>query len=73
MTGIVKMNRNDWELLDRQLHELPRTRRNDGTMILAIVAVFFVGVAFGGSLFGHPKTPTQIAANDAVPGISIAR
>jgi len=61
------MNRRDWKLLDKQMHELPRSQRRDGTMILAIAAVFFVGVTLGGYLFGTIAAPTQIAFDDSSP------
>jgi hypothetical protein len=56
------MNRRDWELLDRQLHELPHSPRRDGTMILAIVAVFFVGVTLGSFMFAPTSEPIRTAS-----------
>jgi hypothetical protein len=38
-------------------------------MILAILAVFFAGMAFGGFLFAYKSGPMQIASNDATPAI----
>jgi hypothetical protein len=67
------MNRRDQELLDKQLHIAPR---HDGVMILAILAVFLTGMAFGGFVSAYtdqpgPKvTSNQIALNDVVPPTS---
>jgi hypothetical protein len=63
---ILKMNRRDQELLDKQLHGLNLTPRSDGVMILAILAVFFTGIAIGGFLYAYTNNPVQIAANDTV-------
>ena len=41
------MTRRDQELLDRQLRGLHIQPRRDGTMILAIVAVFLAGIFLG--------------------------
>jgi hypothetical protein len=41
------MTRRDEELLDRQLRGLCIPQRRDGTMILAIVAVFLAGLFLG--------------------------
>lgn len=41
------MTRRDQELLDRQLRGLCIPQRRDGTMILAIVAIFLAGVVLG--------------------------
>jgi len=60
------MNRRDQELLDKQSHGLNITPRSDGIMILAILAVFFTGIAIGGFLYAYTDTPVQIAANDTV-------
>jgi len=38
-------------------------------MILAILAVFFAGIALGGFLFPYKSEPMQIASNDATPAI----
>ena len=43
--------------------------RSDGVMILAILAVFFAGMALGGFLFAYKSEPMQIASNDATPAI----
>jgi hypothetical protein len=39
-------------------------------MILAILAIFFGGMALGGFLVGYESGPTQIAANSPVPAMA---
>jgi hypothetical protein len=63
-----KMDRRDQELLEKQLRRL-NPPRSDGVMILAILAVFFAGMALGGFLFAYKSEPMQIASNDATPAI----
>jgi hypothetical protein len=63
-----KMDQRDQELLDKQLRRL-NPPRSDGVMILAILAVFFAGMALGGFLFAYKSEPMQIASNDATPAI----
>jgi hypothetical protein len=63
-----KMNQRDQELLDKQLRRL-NPPRSDGVMILAILAVFFAGMALGGFLFPYKSEAMPIASNDATPGI----
>jgi hypothetical protein len=63
---ILKMNRRDQELLDKQLHGLSSAPRSDGILMLAILAVFFAGIAIGGFLYAYAEKPVQIAANDTV-------
>jgi hypothetical protein len=64
------MNRRDQELLDRQLSSLHLTPRNDGVMILAILAVFLVGMTVGGFLYAITDQPMRIAANDVAPAVA---
>jgi hypothetical protein len=40
-------------------------------MILAMVAVFFSGMALGGFLSAHQSEPVQIASNDATTATSV--
>ena len=63
-----KMEQRDQELLDKQLRRL-NPPRSDGVMILAILAVFFAGMALGGFLFAYKSEPMQIASTDATPAI----
>jgi len=60
------MNERDQELLEKQLHGQNIVPRSDGVMILAILAVFFTGIAVGGFLYAYTDDPVQIAANDTV-------
>jgi hypothetical protein len=50
------MTRRDQELLDRQLRGLHIRPRHDGTMILAIVAVFVAGIYLGNLHSGAGET-----------------
>jgi hypothetical protein len=59
------MDPRDQALLDKQLRRLNPAPRNDGVLMLAIVAVFFVGIMVGGFLFAHGGDPLQIASNPA--------
>jgi hypothetical protein len=43
----IVMTRRDQELLDRQLRGLHIQPRHDGTMMLAIVAIFLAGILLG--------------------------
>jgi hypothetical protein len=65
------MNQRDQELLDKQLRHLNPYPRNDGVMMLAIVAVFFAGMALGNFLFAYEGQPLQIASNDAMLATSV--
>ena len=59
------MDQRDQELLDKQLRQLNPSPRSDSVMMLAILAVFFAGMALGGFLFAYESEPVQIALNDA--------
>ncbi len=52
------MTRRDQELLDRQLRGLCIPQRRDGTMILAIVAIFLAGM-FLGNLRSEAREPVH--------------
>jgi hypothetical protein len=66
------MNQRDQELLDKQLHGLRIAPRSDGVMMLAILAVFFTGIALGGFLYAYTdEPPIRIAANDSTAVISM--
>jgi hypothetical protein len=64
--GDFAMNRRDQELLEKQLHGLTPAPRNDGILMLAVLAIFFVGIALGGFLYAVTSEPgpIQIASND---------
>jgi hypothetical protein len=51
------MNRRDKELLDKQLHAIYVPPRNDGVLMLAVLAVFFAGIALGGFLYAYTSEP----------------
>jgi hypothetical protein len=59
--GTAKMNRRDWELLDKQTRRLSPPR-NDGVIVVMLAAMFLVGMALGGVLSPHESAPTQIAS-----------
>jgi hypothetical protein len=65
LKGNFKMDERDQELLDKQLRYLGSPPRNDGVMILTIIAIFIAGVTVGGALFSHEDDSMQIASNDA--------
>ena len=65
-----RMNKRDQELLDKQLGRIVPAARHDGTMILAVVAVFFVGLALGAILFPRGNELAQIASNDTSAPVS---
>jgi hypothetical protein len=62
------MTRRDQELLEKQLHGLTMAPRNDGVLMLAVLAIFLVGIALGGFLYAFTSEPgpIQIASNDAL-------
>jgi ferritin-like metal-binding protein YciE len=55
------MEKHAQKLLDKQLRGIIPAR-HDGVMILAIVTVFFVGIALGGALFARKSEAQQIAS-----------
>jgi hypothetical protein len=65
------MDRHDQELLDKQVRHL-RPPRRDGVLILALVAVFFGGMALGGFAVEYKGPPVRVAANDT-PAIALLR
>ncbi len=50
------MDQRDLEFLDKQLRGLS-PQRNDGIMVLMVVAMFFAGMALGRILFAHESEP----------------
>ena len=64
------MDRRDRELLDKQLRHLQTTPRNDGVMMLALLTVFFTGMAVGGFSYAYTGAPVQIAVTQAAPSTS---
>ena len=65
------MDQRDQELLEKQLHSIYVPPRNDGVLMLAVLAVFFAGIALGGFLYAYAAEPLQVAANDAGPAIAM--
>jgi hypothetical protein len=66
------MDRRDLELLDKQMGHISPAPRNNGVLMLAIAAVFFVGIAFGGYLFADQgEPPLQTALVTASPATSV--
>lgn len=59
------MNRRDQELLDKQLHAIYVPPRNDGVLMLAVLAVFFAGIALGGFLYAYTSEPGPVPMNMA--------
>jgi hypothetical protein len=62
------MDRSDLKLLDKQMEHISPAPRNNGVLMLAIAAVFFAGIAFGGYLFADQgEPPLQTASVTALP------
>jgi hypothetical protein len=59
--GTAKMNRYDWELLDKQTRRLSPPR-NDGVIAVMLATMFLVGMTLGSVLTPHESAPTQIAS-----------
>jgi hypothetical protein len=57
------MDRRDQELLDKQLRRFSPAPRNDGAMMLALVAVFLAGMTVGSFAFAYKSDPVRIATN----------
>jgi hypothetical protein len=59
------MDRDDLKLLNKQLEHMHQPPRHEGTMMLAITAVFLAGVTVGGFLFAQKsKPPMQTASTE---------
>ncbi len=66
------MDRRDHDLLDKQLAHLNPPPRKDGTMMLAIVAVFLAGVTAGAFLFSRrSEMPVQTAAMESAAATDV--
>jgi hypothetical protein len=55
------MNRYDQELLDKQMQRVSPPR-NDGVIVVVLVAMFLVGVSLGAVLSPHQIEPIQISS-----------
>ena len=67
---ISSVDQRDQELLDKQLRRIAPAPRNNGVMVLAILAVFLAGMALG-SAVEQKAEAIRIASNDtmhAIPG-----
>jgi hypothetical protein len=60
------MNRRDQELLDKQMRRFGPAPRRDGTMMLALVAVFLAGMTIGAFAFAYKSDPVRIATNSVL-------
>jgi hypothetical protein len=58
---IVKMDRHDQELLDKQMRRLSPPR-NDGVIVVLLATIFLVGMTLGGVLSDQETEPAQIAS-----------
>jgi hypothetical protein len=68
------MTANEQELLEKQLRAVTLAPRADDVLMLAIAAVFFAGMAFGGFLFAYDsQPPLRFASNDATAQIATAQ
>jgi hypothetical protein len=59
------MDRRDQELLDKQLSKIQVPTSKEGTVSVALLAMFFTGMALGGFVVGYRHGPAQFAANGA--------
>lgn len=66
------MDRRDRELLDKQLRHVQTVPRNGGIMALALLTVFFTGMAVGGFAYAYTGAPVRIAVTQAVPNQRLA-
>jgi len=60
------MTRRDRELLNKQFRWLSPNPQNNGVLILAILGVFFAGIALGGSLSAHESKPVRVSPKASV-------
>jgi hypothetical protein len=68
------MTEDEQELLEKQLRGVALAPRDDGVLMLAITAVFFAGMAFGGFLFAYKGQPSlHLASNDARAAVAAAQ
>jgi hypothetical protein len=62
------MDRQDQELLDKQLRNLNVAPRRDGVVIATIIAVFLGGIMIGGAL-AQRRAPIANAANPQIASV----
>jgi len=74
LTRLPTMTQDEQELLEKQLHGVVVAPRDNGVFMLAIAAVFFAGMAFGGFLFAYDgQPPLHLASNDARAALNAAQ
>jgi hypothetical protein len=67
------MTEDEQELLEKQLHAVAPALRDNGVLMLAITAVFFAGMAFGGFVFAYNgQPPLHLASNNARAALPVA-
>jgi hypothetical protein len=68
---LFEMDWRDRRLLGKQLRRLAPSPRSNGTLMLAIVAVFLTGIAVGGLMFAYKtEPPVQTASDDGTAALS---
>ncbi len=65
------MDRRDLELLDKQMGHISPAPRSNGVLMLAVAAVFFAGIALGGSLFASQGEPPLRTALSTTPPATV--
>jgi hypothetical protein len=74
LTRLPTMTEDEQELLEKQLRGVAVAPRDNGVMMLAITAVFFAGMAFGGFLFAYNgQAALHLASNDARAALNSAQ
>jgi hypothetical protein len=67
------MNHRDLELLDKQMGHISPAPASNGVLMLAITAVFFADIAFGGYLSSFRNAPPLRTASVAAPALPLTR
>jgi hypothetical protein len=62
------MNRRDRELLNKQFRWLTPKSQNYGLFILAVVGVFFAGIALGSAYSANDNKPVPVSPKIALVG-----
>jgi hypothetical protein len=73
METTIVMDRRDQEFLSKQLRHLPPSPRGDGTMMLAMAAVFLAGITLGALMFDYRasvQTAERTRTAMSVPAIT---
>lgn len=64
------MDRRDQEFLNKQLRHMPPSPRGEGTIMLALVAVFLAGMTVG-ALMSDYQAPTRLGAERTRTAMSV--